>query len=291
MKVILNAVSMGGGQNLGTTSLAYESGGITLAVVETYQRPTVLSLLAAGRMAPDAGTIVLDGQPDPAILRAITAVVDAPDVSEHVHDLTFASVVEEELMFASLPTGRRAALDALAALDAAEYASWRLQNVPVVVRLRVLAELAASRPGIRGLVLTSPDRHGGDPFEWWAVAVDLARRDLAILVIVNQASADVLSEVSGQFEADRQAEIARREAAALEAAAESARRAAELESTVIASHSSASSMHPTAAPTPATAGPDTLVVSEPSNAGSLPATGDTATRPPLAPLPDPKERA
>ncbi|GAA0991383.1 hypothetical protein [Subtercola frigoramans] len=218
MKVILNDVSMGEGQNLGTTSLSYESGGITLAVVETYQRPTVLSLLAAGRMAPDAGTVDLDGKPHPATLRAITAVVDAPDVSEHVHDLSLASVVEEELMFASLPTGRRAALDALAALDAKEYAGWQLQNVPVVVRLRVLAELAASRPGIRGLVLTSPDRHGGDPFDWWAVAVDLAQRDLAILVIVNQASADVLGEVSARFEVDRQAEIARREAAELEAA-------------------------------------------------------------------------
>ncbi|CAN5145939.1 hypothetical protein BH09ACT6_BH09ACT6_23950 [soil metagenome] len=210
MKVTLNGVSMGAGQNLAETSLSYESGAITLAVVETYQRPTVLSLVATGRMVPDAGTTLLDDHPDPATLRAITAIVDAPDISEPVHDLKLVNVVEEELMFASLPTGRRVALDTLTVLGAAGFSNWEFQNVPVVVRLRILSELAAARPGIRGLVLTSPDRHGGDPFDWWAVAVELAQRDLAVLVIVNQASADVLRAASEQFEADRQADLERR---------------------------------------------------------------------------------
>ncbi|MEF2976993.1 hypothetical protein, partial [Subtercola sp. YIM 133946] len=221
MKVILNGVSKGeNGENLPRTSLRYESGAVTLEVVETARRPTVLALLASGRMVADAGTITCDGSTDSASLRARSAVVDAPDVSEPVGDLRLTAVVQEELMFADRPSSRRATLDALTELDAARYADFEVQNVPPAVRLRVLAELAVSRPGIEAVVLTSPDRHGGDPFAWWAVAADLAQRGLAVLVIASEASVDVVRDVSEKFEADRLVEFERRAARLAEAEAE-----------------------------------------------------------------------
>ncbi|GGF30071.1 hypothetical protein [Subtercola lobariae] len=223
MKVILSSVSKGeNGENLPATSLSYESGAVTLAVVETAKRPTVLALMAAGRMVPDAGTITFDDRTDPAALRERSAIVDAPDVSEPVDDLKLTAVVQEELMFAERSNSRRDALNALDELDAGQYAGYEMQNVPPVVRLRILAELAVSRPGIEAVVLTSPDRHGGDPLGWWAVAADLAERGLAVLVIASEASIDAVREIASRFETDRLAELERQAAARRREEAEAA---------------------------------------------------------------------
>ena len=64
-----------------------------------------------------------------------------------------------------------------------------IANVDPFVRLRLLTELAVLRDGVEGLVLVSPDRHGGDPQEWWALARGLADRGYAVLVIAGDASA------------------------------------------------------------------------------------------------------
>lgn len=126
-------------------------------------------------------------------------------------------------MFAGRPSNRRATDEALEELGVSEFGAWEVQNVPTATRLRVLAELAASRPGVEALVLTAPDRRGSDPFEWWQIAADLASRGLAVLVIASPASVDLLAETTARFEADRVADVERR--AALARAAEDARRA------------------------------------------------------------------
>ena len=65
MRVRLDQVQKGRrGEALGATSLSYRSGRATLAVAETEQRPTVLGLIASGRMRPDAGTVALDEATD-----------------------------------------------------------------------------------------------------------------------------------------------------------------------------------------------------------------------------------
>ncbi len=67
MRVRLDEVQKGRrGEALGATSLTYRSGRATLAVAETEQRPTVLGLIASGRMRPDAGTVALDDAPTAA---------------------------------------------------------------------------------------------------------------------------------------------------------------------------------------------------------------------------------
>lgn len=79
MRVTLHEVSKGrGGQSLPTTSLEFHSGAVRFALAETEQRPTVLGLIASGRMRPDTGRVTIDGDSDNKALRRTIALVDAP---------------------------------------------------------------------------------------------------------------------------------------------------------------------------------------------------------------------
>jgi hypothetical protein len=195
MLVELTEVSKGRrGIALAPTTLTYRSGAATLAIAETEQRPTVLGLIATGRMRTDSGSVRVDGSTRLAALRRRTALVDAPDVSEPAPNIAVAGVVGEELMFAgrlSDPLSARRWLD--------EHGMRHLSRVPIgdidpLDRLRLLLELAALRPGVEAVVLVSPDRHGGDPAQWWRLAQEFARRSLAVLVIAGSASAQVVAD-------------------------------------------------------------------------------------------------
>lgn len=198
MLIELSAVSKGRrGLALPPTDLAYRSGRATLAIAETEQRPTVLGLIATGRMRPDAGRVTLDGAARPRDLRRRTALIDAPDVSEPAPDISVAGVVGEELMFAGRladPLSARRWLDAqgLRHLSRVPFA-----DVAPADRIRMLLELATLRPGVEALVLVSPDRHGGDPAQWWSLAEAYAARGLAVLVIAGEAAASVVAETAG----------------------------------------------------------------------------------------------
>jgi hypothetical protein len=182
---------------LAPTTLSYESGSVTLVATETAQRPTLLALISGGRMEPDSGTVTLttDGAVetgDAGELRASIAIVDAPEISAPADGLLFGAIVQEELMFASLPSSAAAARALLDEQGAGDYIRWPIENVPVAVRLRVLAELASRRPDVLGLVITSPDRHGGDPLQWYPIAEQFAARGFAVLVIAGAASIALL---------------------------------------------------------------------------------------------------
>ncbi len=210
MRIALDDVSKGrGGSALPMTSLDYVSGGATLALTETEQRPTVLGLLASGRMRPDSGTITIDGRTDPARLRAAIALVDAPIVSEPAPAVSLFGVVAEELMFAGLPSHPRAVLEHLETAGLREHARTAMADLPPDLRIRELAELALLRDGVAGIVLTSPDRHGGDPEHWWRIAQDFAGRGLAVLVIAGTAASTAIAarrmlEASGLGEHGRE---------------------------------------------------------------------------------------
>lgn len=193
MRVELRGVAKGhDGLALPTTTVSYESGRATLAHAETEQRPTVLGLIAAGRMRPDAGTVRIDGRTDAAAIRRLVALVDAPGVSDPAPDVTVAGVTAEELMFAGLPSNPSSVARHLARLGLASIAKDPIGDVHPVDRLRLLTELAVLRDGVSGLVLVSPDRHGGDPVAWWALARGLADRGHAVLVVAGDASAAAL---------------------------------------------------------------------------------------------------
>ncbi|MGD8193816.1 hypothetical protein ACEXQB_004895 [Herbiconiux sp. P18] len=190
MRVVVDRVSKGSaGVPLGETSLEYETGDITVVEGEVGDQPTVLALIASGRMVPDSGSVTIDGADDAALIRESVALVDAPDVSSPAADLRLRDVVREELMYADRSTSRATVAQTLADAGAGDYANVRMADVPAALRVRLLAELAAFRRGVRAVVLASPDRHGGDPREWFDVAADLAARDFAVLVVCGAPSA------------------------------------------------------------------------------------------------------
>jgi hypothetical protein len=193
MEIALHEVAKGrDGRALPPTTLAYRTGAATLAVAETEQRPTVLGLLASGRMRPDAGTVTIDGRADAAALRRTVALVDALDVSEPEPNVAVAGVVAEELMFAGSAPNPFAARRWLDDLGLGDIAGVPIGEVAPAARLRILLELAALRPGVRALVLASPDRHGGEPAVWWRLAEEFADRGFAVLVIAGVASRTAL---------------------------------------------------------------------------------------------------
>ncbi|MBW8872225.1 MAG: hypothetical protein JF618_08725, partial [Leifsonia sp.] len=81
-------------------------------------------------------------------------------------------------------------------LGAFEWARDSIGTVPRTVRLRLLAELALLRKGVDALVIVSPDRHGGDPVDWWRFAREVAGREKAVLVIAGDASAAAIAAAS-----------------------------------------------------------------------------------------------
>ena len=194
MRIALDTVAKGkDGGILPPTSLVLETGRVTLATAETEQRPSVLGLIATGRMRPDAGTVTLGEHRGARRLRRVAALVDAPEVNDPAPDVAVVGVVEEELMFA----GRRA--DPLSARHWLDDHGWRhltrtpFGQVPADDRIRMLLELAALRRGIEALVLVSPDRHGGTPDGWWRMARRIAERGHAVLVIAGDASAAAIA--------------------------------------------------------------------------------------------------
>jgi len=207
MRIELDAVAKGRFDHaLPATSASFASGEASIVIAETAQRPSVLGLIASGRMRPDSGRVTIDGAEDPRALRHRVALVDAPDVNDPAPNVNVYGVLAEELMFAGRPTTPRAVRDALTEFGVAEWRSWSISDVPPAVRIRMLAELAVIRRGVEGVVITAPDRHGGDPADWWAIAEDLAARGLAVLVITGVAAARMLGAGAEHPESEPQVE-------------------------------------------------------------------------------------
>ncbi|MFB2580264.1 hypothetical protein ACEXQD_03360 [Herbiconiux sp. P15] len=200
MRIEAKGISKGArGIPLPETNVVFETGAITLVEAETGDQPTVVALILSGRMVPDTGSITLDGRDDPAALRERIALVDAPEVSEPAADLPLRTVVREELLYAGRATSRAAIATTIAEAGAADYEGTRIADVPAALRVRLLAELAAFRRGVQGVVITSPDRHGGDPREWLAVARDLAAREFAVAIVCGAPSAELLRPLLDSF--------------------------------------------------------------------------------------------
>jgi hypothetical protein len=211
MRIELRGVGKGRrSEALPPTTVGFESGRATLARAETEQRPTVLGLLATGRMRPDTGTVTIDGRADAAAIRRTVALVDAPDVSDPAPNVTVAGVAAEELMFAGVPSNPVSVARWLDDLGLRDVARIPIANVDPIVRLRLLTELAILRDDVEGLVLVSPDRHGGDPLEWWGLAKRLADRGFAVLVIAGDASAAAIGAAAmiERMQADEVDELA-----------------------------------------------------------------------------------
>jgi len=195
MKIELHNVAKG--RALAATSTVFATGAATLVRAETEQRPTVLGLIASGRMRPDAGEVLIDGRADAASIRDAVALVDAPDVCDPAPNVTVLGLVEEELMFAGRPSNLLSARRWLEATGRSALGRLPISAVAPRDRIALLLELTALRERIRGMVLVSPDRHGGDPAQWWELVEEFAARGYAMLAIAGDASAMVLRPAGG----------------------------------------------------------------------------------------------
>ena len=196
MRITLHDVSKGkNGQALPPTTLVYHTGEVRYALAETEQRPTVLGLIASGRMRPETGRVTIDDSESAKELRRRVALVDAPDVSDPHPDISLAGVVGEELMFAGLGATPLHAKRWLSQLGYAELASVPIGNIDPSARVRILCELAVLRDGTDAVVLVSPDRHGGSPDGWWRIAAEFAERGFAMLVILGGSAAVALERM------------------------------------------------------------------------------------------------
>ncbi|PPF52838.1 hypothetical protein C5B94_11380 [Clavibacter michiganensis] len=177
-------------------SLAYGGPAPVVAVAETELRPTVLSLVASGRMRTDGGTLALDDDASTGVAARIAervALVDTPRINEPADDVTLRAVVAEELALAGHRSGRHEVGVILDDQQLADLARAPFSAVPAVARIRLLTTLAASRAGVEAVVVTSPERHGGAVAEWMRVLRDLARSGTGVLVVTSEAAAEAIA--------------------------------------------------------------------------------------------------
>lgn len=167
-------------------TLSLQVGECLLVAGEPGQGHTALALVATGRMLPTSGTVeLLDGDgtvsTSSALLRRVTALVDLPGVSEPDEVVPLHTVVAEELAYAHRPAraGRMNPwLDSQGLLDRRNE---RFEDLYGGDRTELLTRLAAQRLDVRFLVLTLPDRHGGDPRRWWGLAQEFAGQGYGVL--------------------------------------------------------------------------------------------------------------
>ncbi|RII89318.1 hypothetical protein [Clavibacter californiensis] len=177
-------------------SLSYGGPDPVIAIAETELRPTVLSLVASGRMRIDGGSIALDGDDSAGVALRIAervALVDTPRINEPADDVTLRAVVAEELALAGHRSGRHEVGVILDDQGLADLARAPFSAVPAVARIRLLTTLAASRDGVEAVVVTSPERHGGAVAEWMRVLRDLARTGTGVLVVTSEAAAEAIA--------------------------------------------------------------------------------------------------
>ncbi|PZF42184.1 MULTISPECIES: hypothetical protein [unclassified Curtobacterium] len=163
--------------------------------VETEQAPVLASLVAGGRMQPDTGRLLLDGDEDPAAVRRSFALVDTPGVAEPFPVMTLKQIVREELAFAGQRPNREHVDTVLDELGLRGYVDTAVQRVPTVVRVRLLVELALLRDGVTGIVITSPERHGGAVEDWFQVVRDVARRGVTVVLVTSKAAATTVEHL------------------------------------------------------------------------------------------------
>ena len=164
----------------------------TVLAVETDERPLLVSMLLGGRIRADSGSVLIDGSADLDALRHRTALVDTPFVAEPAPGVALGIVVSEEFSFAKRAGGARQVQRFLAEHELADYARIEVRALPPAARVRIFSELALLRDGVDTLILTSPERHGGAPGEWFAYLSTVAARGITVVIVTDAVTRDTL---------------------------------------------------------------------------------------------------
>ncbi|GAA4614588.1 ATP-binding cassette domain-containing protein [Saccharopolyspora hordei] len=202
MEIVATGVEVNGahGPLLAPTSLRVRSGQVLLVAGDPNAGHTALALVLSGRLRPSGGTVRLDGELDAGALRRRVAVVDAPDITEPDGSLSVRDVVAEGLTLAGRWSTRRRVRAWLSARE--QDADERFENLAAHQRTTLLVELARESRTTTALVLDRPDRHGGDPADWYALAVQQAERGLAVVALCSRHSAAELGVTPARIGAD-----------------------------------------------------------------------------------------
>jgi len=67
-----------------------------------------------------------------------------------------------------------------------------VRALPPTSRTRMFSELALLRPAVTALIVTSPERHGGDPAEWYDSLAAIAERGITIVIVTDAATRGLL---------------------------------------------------------------------------------------------------
>ncbi|RKT77409.1 hypothetical protein DFJ68_0830 [Terracoccus luteus] len=169
------------------------SGAVTLVAVDPGDAQVAAALVLGGRIEPATGTVTIGGRAGRDVLQSRTRLVDVPDVTAPEEALAVAHVVAEELALAEQPSSRRDVARFLAEHDLTDRSRGRWDSLPAGTRTSLLLELGSRHPNGGVLVLTGPDRHGGDPDPWWRTASALAGRGLTVVVLCTPATAAQLA--------------------------------------------------------------------------------------------------
>jgi hypothetical protein len=183
------AIGEGLGADVPPTTLAVASGKPVVVAVEGDEQPLLVSMLLGGRLKPESGRVLVGGEDDTDQLRARTALVDTPWVSEPTAGIDLRVIVAEEFSFAGMASGRRAVDVFLSRHGMEEYGSLPIRALPAGDRIRLFSELAMLRTGVDCIIVTSPERHGAGVEEWYRPLADIAERGVLVVIVTDVATA------------------------------------------------------------------------------------------------------
>ena len=186
MHITLTEAAIGSGLGAPVPPLTVSAGpGVTVLAVETAERPLLVSMLLGGRLRADSGAVDTDS--------SRVALVDTPVVAEPVPGVSLMSVVTEEFCFAGRPASRGAVRAFLEEHELLGYAKVPVRALPPADRVRLFSELALLREGVEALIVTSPERHGGNPVDWFGTLSTIADRGITVVVVTDLPTAELLS--------------------------------------------------------------------------------------------------
>lgn len=195
MEIVAEDIEVRGpsGQLLAPTSLRIHSGQLLLIAGDQALARTALALVLSGRLRPTSGRVRIGKSTRRRAVRRHTAVIDAPEVTEPDGALQVQHVVAEALCLADRPSNPRYVRKWMERHNFSDHRGERFEHLPAAERTRLLVQLACESRSVQALVLDSPDRHEGDPSDWYRLAAERSEAGMTVAVLCSPHSAEKLN--------------------------------------------------------------------------------------------------
>jgi hypothetical protein len=207
MRIVGKNISARGGSEVffDSVDFSFETGSLNIVATDSAQRAVTFSMLASGRLLSYGGTISLDSDDDKKRrnlfilreIRKVTAVPCVPKIGEPDEFLKLWKVLKEEFLFAGKIISKKNILDFIAREIDNQFpnpATVKVKDLPNAVRLKIFTKLAATRPNVKFIFVTLPEKHGGLPGVWFKEIKKLQTKDNAIILITSKVVAEALKQ-------------------------------------------------------------------------------------------------